>query len=79
MSQQSTAISDFEKPASGGSKTISEFCRDHRISRSFFYKMRALGIGPDELHVNSCVRVTFEAEKRWQQRGEQRARELTAV
>jgi hypothetical protein len=75
MSQLSTGAADYEKPASGGSKTITEFCRDHRISRSFFYKMRALGIGPDELHVNSCVRITHQAEAAWMQRGEQRARE----
>jgi hypothetical protein len=77
MSQQSTALSDFETPASsGGSKTIDEFCRDNRISRSFYYKMRNAGIGPDEMRFNTIVRITREAERRWQQRGETRVAEI---
>ena len=72
MSQQSTALSDFEKPASsGGSKTIEEFCRDNRISRSFYYKMKHAGIGPDEMRYNTIVRITHAAETAWQRRGEQ--------
>jgi hypothetical protein len=71
MSQQSTALSDFEKPASsGGSKTIQEFCDDNRISRSFYYKMRRAGVGPDEMRYGTVVRITHRAEAIWQQRGE---------
>jgi hypothetical protein len=71
MSQLSTGATDYEKPASsGGSKTIAEFCRDNRISRSFYYKMRNAGIGPDEMRVNTIVRITREAEARWHRRGE---------
>jgi hypothetical protein len=71
MSPQSTALSDCEKPASsGGSKTIDEFCRDNRISRSFYYQLKKAGLGPDEMRFRSAVRITHEAEKRWQQRGE---------
>jgi hypothetical protein len=74
MSQQSTALSDCEKPpSSGGSKTVDEFCRDNRISRSFYYKMRKAGIGPDEMRYGSIVRITHAAEARWQQRGESKS------
>ena len=59
MSQPSTGLADCEKPASfGGSKTIDEFCCDNRISRSFYYKMRRLGIGPDEMRHAGTVRIT---------------------
>jgi hypothetical protein len=77
MSQLSTGASDHEKPApsGGGSWTIEEFCERNRISRSFFYKMRAQGIGPDEMHTGATVRITQRAEFDWQRRGEQRAKE----
>jgi hypothetical protein len=77
MSQLSTGASDSEKPASsGGSKTIEEFCDDHRISRSFYYKMRFAGVGPVEMRFGTIVRITARAEADWQQRGE---RELQAT
>jgi hypothetical protein len=80
MSQLSTGLADGEKPtSSGGSKTVDEFCRDNRISRSFYYKMRRLGIGPDEMRHGAIVRITREAEAAWQRRGEARAREMTAA
>jgi hypothetical protein len=88
----STGLSDSEKPtaargvkttnppaALGGSKTIEEFCRDHRISRSFWYKMKRLGVGPDEMRHGTAVRITFEAEARWRQQGEQRAKDTAAT
>jgi hypothetical protein len=79
MSQLSTGAADYEKPtSSGGSKTIEEFCRDHSLSRSFYYKMKKLGIGPDEMRHGGTVRITHQAEAAWQQRGEQRARETAA-
>jgi hypothetical protein len=71
MSQLSTGVADCETPhASGQSKTIEEFCRDHRISRSFFYKMRNAGVGPTEMRFGTIVRITRQAEADWQQRGE---------
>jgi hypothetical protein len=85
MSQLSTGASDFENPvAAGGSKTIEEFCRDNRISRSFYYKMRNAGIGPDEMRFGTIVRITREAEASWQRRGEKRqaaadSKEVTAA
>jgi hypothetical protein len=41
--------------------------------------MKKAGIGPDEMRHKSVVRITHAAERRWQQRGEQRAREVTAA
>jgi hypothetical protein len=71
MSQLSTGAAKYEKLASsGGSKTIEEFCRDNRISRSFYYKMRNAGVGPDEMRFGTIVRITREAEARWHRGGE---------
>ena len=81
MSQLSTGLSDSEKPASSGgsSKTIDEFCHDHHLSRSAYYIMKKAGVGPDEMRPHgTIVRITREAEQRWQQQGEQRAKEVTA-
>jgi hypothetical protein len=79
MSHLNTGAADYEKPpSSDGSKTIEEFCSDHRLSRSFYYKMKRLGVGPDEMRHGTAVRITREAEKRWMQRGERRARETAA-
>ena len=78
MSQLTTSLSDFDKSApSGGSMTVDQFCARNSISRSAFYKLRRLGLGPDEMRYLNIVRITFEAEARWLQRGEQRARETT--
>lgn len=76
----STGGSDYEKPAtSGGSMTIETFCERNEISRSFYYKMKRLGIGPDEMRYGEIVRITYKAEAAWLKRGERRARETTAT
>ena len=81
MNQLSTGTADYEtrSASSGGSKTIDEFCHSHHFSRSFYYQMKKLGIGPDEMRHGATVRITHEAERRWQQQGEQRAKEITTA
>ena len=81
MSQLSSGLSDYEKPRAsggGGSMTIETFCSRNEISRSFFYKMRRLGVGPDEMRHGDIVRITYRAEAAWLKRGERRAKEATA-
>jgi hypothetical protein len=72
VSQLSTGASDYEKPTAGGSMSIETFCRRNEISRSFYYKLRKLGVGPAEVHYGAAVRISFRAEAEWIARGESR-------
>jgi hypothetical protein len=47
-------------------KSIPTFCRDNEISKSFYFKLRQLGLGPREMRLNTAVRITPEAEQEWQ-------------
>jgi len=50
--------------------SIVEFCRRNSISRSHYYGMRKLGIGPREMRVLSRVLITKAAETDWQRERE---------
>jgi hypothetical protein len=45
--------------------TIPEFCEAHRISESFYFKIRALGLGPRESRTLEKVTITNEAAADW--------------
>jgi hypothetical protein len=47
------------------SYTVSEFCVAHRISESFYYKIRLLGLGPRERRTLGKVTISFEAAAEW--------------
>jgi hypothetical protein len=47
------------------SYTIGEFCQAHRISQSFYYKIKALGLGPRERHTLGKITISFEAAADW--------------
>ena len=51
--------------APGGAMSIDTFCERNEISRSFFYKMRRLGIGPAEMKLGSIIRISYAAEAAW--------------
>jgi hypothetical protein len=55
---------------SPNSKTISEFCRAKRISKSSYYEMKKRGIGPDEFIIpgTAVIRITPQSEAAWDQR-----------
>ena len=72
-------INEASPTLPGASMTILEFCERHRISRSFFYKMQRLGIGPVLMRHGDTVRISYRAEAEWLARGEQRAKEMTAA
>jgi hypothetical protein len=57
--------------------TIPEFCRRHRISEAFYYKLRSLGLGPDETRLGARVIITKEAGAEW--RAERRAATAAAM
>jgi hypothetical protein len=45
--------------------TIKTFCLAHHLSEAMFFKMREMGIGPDEMRVGSRVLISFEAAAKW--------------
>jgi hypothetical protein len=57
-------------PPFGGSKTIEQFCSTNGISRSFYYKLKHAGLGPDEMRFGKAVRISSSAEAEWHRRGE---------
>jgi hypothetical protein len=55
--------------------SISEFCQAHRISRSHYYNLKRLGLGPDEARAGDrTVIITMEAAARWRRQREKAAR-----
>jgi hypothetical protein len=68
MSISSTGRSDIEF---GGSFTISEFCQRNKISRGYYYTLKKIGRGPDEMSPDGKLkRITARAEAAWQKAGE---------
>jgi hypothetical protein len=53
--------------------SIRQFCRDHNISESMYFKMRAMGLGPREMAVGSRRLISQEAAAEWR-----KAREAAA-
>jgi hypothetical protein len=45
--------------------TIKEFCDTHRFGVSTYYKLKKLGLGPREKHIDSRVIITQEAAAEW--------------
>jgi hypothetical protein len=83
MSITSTGLSAYEKkqqgsgmgeprgPPSDASQTIGEFCASERISRSMYYKLRRLGLGPREMVICTARRISPEARADWRRAREQ--------
>jgi hypothetical protein len=53
--------------------TIAEFCDSHRFSRSHYYNLKRLGLGPDESDVGGVIIITVESAARWRRQQEGRA------
>jgi hypothetical protein len=45
--------------------SIASFCAAHGISQSFYFQLKADGLGPDELRLGARVFITFESAERW--------------
>jgi len=45
--------------------SVASFCQAHGISESFFYQLKAEGLGPDVLRLGARVFITHEAAARW--------------
>ena len=50
------------------SYTIPEFCRVERISQAYYAKIRAMGLGPEEMRIGTVVRITHTKRLEWQER-----------
>jgi len=53
------------------SKTIAEFCRHERMSRSKYYGLRKAGKAPAEMRVDRIIRITPEAHAAWRRQNTQ--------
>jgi hypothetical protein len=59
--------------------SIDEFCETHGpISRAFYYKLRAAGRGPVEMHVGTRRLISEEAAAEWRRQMEA-ASQIVAV
>src|SRR6516165_2045632 len=52
-------------PVSPACFSIKTFCLAHHISEALYFKLRGLGLGPDEMRIGSRVLVSFESAARW--------------
>jgi hypothetical protein len=56
---------DKQETVERASFTIAEFCVAHRISESFYFKIRGLGLGPRELRKLDKILITKESAAEW--------------
>ena len=54
----------------GDADTIKSFCQSEKISESFYFKLRAMGLGPKEMRFLSLVRISPQAKVEWRRRME---------
>jgi hypothetical protein len=47
------------------SLTIDQWCKQHNLSRSTFYKLRKVGKAPRIIKVLEAVRITEDADREW--------------
>jgi hypothetical protein len=57
-------------PTFGGAFTIREFCKAHRISEAFYYRMKNEGWAPDEMHAGARTLISFESAAKWRRERE---------
>ena len=55
--------------------TLAQFCSDHGISKSFYYKLKKQGRGPAEIKLGSLTMISAESASRWRRRMERESRE----
>jgi hypothetical protein len=57
-------------PVARAAFSIPEFCEAHRISVRAYFKMKAEGWGPSEMHIGRRVAISFEAAAAWRRERE---------
>ncbi len=50
--------------------SIDEFAEAHGLSVAMYFKLRNLGLGPDEMRVGRRRLISFEAAERWRRQRE---------
>jgi hypothetical protein len=61
------------------SETISEFCRNVKISRPKYFQMRRDGKGPAEMRDGKWVRISPEAKQKWRRERERAGRKTSST
>jgi hypothetical protein len=59
--------------------SIPEFCYENGISRSHYYVLKALGLGPHEMRLGRRVLVTTDAAEEWRRAREAETTPPSAV
>jgi hypothetical protein len=57
-----------EIPDDDRSLTIDEFCQLNHMSRTFYFRLRKQGNGPEEMRFGAHVRITPESNERWRKK-----------
>jgi hypothetical protein len=52
-------------PVPRGAYNIKQFCQAHSIGVRFYFKLKRMGLGPDETQLGKRVLITVEAAARW--------------
>jgi hypothetical protein len=45
--------------------SVAEFCRRNGISKPFYFKLRAQGLGPEEIRLGARVLITRQSAEKW--------------
>jgi hypothetical protein len=53
-----------------GAYSIKQFCLAHALSEAMYFKLKALGLGPDEMEVGRRRIISIEAAARWRAKRE---------
>jgi hypothetical protein len=64
------AFTASPSPSFPAAYSISEFCESHRISESFYFKLKKQGRGPREMRVGDRVLISLEAAADWRRERE---------
>lgn len=52
----------------GPAFTITKFCAFYSISRPHYYKLKRLGLGPQECRVGTSILILHQSRKAWEAR-----------
>jgi hypothetical protein len=58
-------IAEFARHAFPVAFTIAEFCDAHHISESYYYELRAAGLGPREIQLGTRRIISAEDAAAW--------------
>ena len=58
---------------------IEQWCQRHNLSRSTYYKLKAVKKAPRTMEVLGCVRISEDADREWVKAREAEAAEAVAA